>query len=78
MAALLANIEQYNASSNEEEKRRLEGEMELAVPVAMKIGLIGRLFTVDEWCAAGSSNPGRAYVGQKAREMAKRGQPEAR
>ena len=71
VAALLSNIEQYNTSSNEEERRRLEGEMELAVPLAMKIGLIGRLFTVDEWCA-GSSNPGRVFVGQKARELAKR------
>ena len=67
VGALLHNIGEYNATQDPEERRRLERDMEAAVPVLLKIGLVGSLFSVDEWTAA-SGSEGRRVVGEMARK----------
>ncbi|MDX5371119.1 MAG: hypothetical protein LPK18_01605 [Pseudomonadaceae bacterium] len=44
----------------------VERELELAVPILCRIGLF-QLFSPEEWMAA-ADNPGRRFVGRKARE----------
>lgn len=61
VAAMLHNIELYNAG----ERGQVERELALAVPTLVKVGLFD-LFAPDEWVRGG--NPGRRFVGERARE----------
>ena len=67
VGALLHNIDRYNATQDADERRQLEADMEAAVPVLLKIGLVGSLFSVNEWTAEGGSE-GRRAVGEMARK----------
>ena len=67
VGALMHNIGEYNATTDEEKRRQLAADMEAAVPLLMKIGLIGSLFSVDDWCAEGGSD-GRRLVGALAKK----------
>ena len=62
VAAMLHNVELYNAGARGE----IENELALAVPTLIKVGLF-ELFDADEWIAGG--NPGRAYVGRLAKAI---------
>ena len=62
VATMLHNIELYNRG----ERGEVERELELAVPTLCRIGLF-QLFSPEEWMAA-ADNPGRRFVGRKARE----------
>ncbi|MEO5795387.1 MAG: hypothetical protein ABIP34_10830 [Rhodoferax sp.] len=61
VAAMLHNVALYNAGARGE----VEHELELAIPTLVKIGLFA-LFGPEEWCSG--SNPGRQFVGLKAKE----------
>ncbi|MCS6924926.1 MAG: hypothetical protein NZ578_03380 [Candidatus Binatia bacterium] len=61
VATMLHNINLYNAG----ERGQVERELELAVPTLVKIGLF-ELFAPDEWIHG--SNPGRRFVGERAKE----------
>ena len=61
VATMLVNISLYNQGSRGE----VERELELSVPTLFKVGLFD-LFPVDDWI--NGSNPGRRFVGEKARE----------
>ena len=67
VGALLYNIGEYNAATDEARRRQLAADMEAAVPVLLKIGLVGSLFSDDEWCAEGGSE-GRRLVGAMAKK----------
>jgi hypothetical protein len=62
VATMLHNIQLYNQG----ERGTVEKELELALPTLFKIGLFD-LFSPDEWIIGG--NPGRAFVGRKAKEF---------
>jgi len=65
VATMLHNVALYNAGARGE----VERELELAVPTLIKVGLFA-LFPPQEWIDG--SNPGRRFVGEKAREMLQR------
>ena len=67
VGALLHNMGEYNDTQDEERRRQLAVDMEAAVPVLMKIGLIGSVFSVEEWCAEGGSEA-RRLVGAMAKK----------
>lgn len=62
VATMLHNIDLYNQG----ERGEVERELELAVPTLCRIGLF-QLFSPEEWSAS-DDNPGRRFVGLKARE----------
>lgn len=62
VAAMLHNVSLYNAGARGE----IERELEMAVPTLVKVGLLD-LFTPDEWIDG--NNPGRRFVGEKAKEF---------
>jgi hypothetical protein len=59
VAAMLKNIEAYNAGARGE----VERDLVLAVPTLIKLGLF-ELFPVEEWLAG--TNPGRRFLGLAA------------
>ncbi|UCP00951.1 hypothetical protein LF844_14540 [Metapseudomonas lalkuanensis] len=61
VAAMLQNVRRYNDG----ERGEVERELELAVPTLVKVGLF-ELFSPQEWAAG--DNPGRRFVGLKARQ----------
>lgn len=61
VATMLYNVNLYNEGARGE----VERELELAVPTLVKIGLL-KLFSPEEWISG--TNPGRRFVGQKAKE----------
>lgn len=61
VATMLENVRRYNAGARGE----VERELELAVPTLIKVGLLD-LFEPEEWIRG--DNPGRRFVGEKARE----------
>lgn len=68
VGALLHNIRLYDALADNavEEREQLERDIELAIPVLVKVGLFG-LFGPDEWLAGTSK--GRRFAGQMAKDM---------
>ena len=61
VATMLENVRRYNAG----ERGDVERELELSVPTLIKVGLLD-LFEPEEWIHG--DNPGRRFVGEKARE----------
>lgn len=61
VATMLYNVDRYNAGARGD----VERELELAVPTLLKVGLF-TLFPPEEWIHG--ENPGRRFVGRKARE----------
>lgn len=61
VATMLHNIELYNAG----QRGMIEKELELAIPTLIKVGLFD-LFSPDEW--VDGANPGRRFVGLKAKQ----------
>ncbi|QUJ66407.1 hypothetical protein KDD30_09470 [Photobacterium sp. GJ3] len=61
VAAMLHNIERFNAGHRD----AVEAELEMAVPTLVKIGLFD-LFCPDEWI--NGNNAGRRFVGRKAKQ----------
>jgi len=61
VATLLHNINSYNLDPCDQ----LKSELELAIPTLFKVGMFD-LFTPEEW--VNSSNPGRRFVGELAKE----------
>jgi|SRR5699024_9378381 len=61
VATMLRNVALYNEGARGE----VEEELEAAVPTLIKVGLFD-LFSVEEW--VNGSNPGRSFVGQRAKE----------
>lgn len=59
VAAMLHNINRYNAG----ERGEVEQALQLAVPTLIKVGLFD-LFAPEQWIAG--DNPGRAFVGRLA------------
>ena len=70
VATMLHNVVLYNDG----ERGEVERELELSVPTLAKVGLF-ELFTPSEWISG--ENPGRRYVGQKAKEYLERQEPGA-
>lgn len=62
VATVLHNIRLYNQG----QRGRVETELELAIPTLFKVGLFD-LFTPEEWIKG--DNPGRTFVGKKAKEF---------
>lgn len=62
VATMLHNIRLYNQG----ERGAVENELELAIPTLFKVGLFD-LFSPEEWI--NGDNPGRAFVGKKAKEF---------
>ena len=65
VATMLHNVTLYNQGQRGE----VERELELSVPTLLKVGLF-ELFSPEEWVAGG--NPGRRFVGQRAKEYLER------
>jgi hypothetical protein len=65
VATMLRNVGRYNAGDH-----TVLHELELAVPTLVAVGLFD-LFSPEEWINGG--NPGRAVVGQMARDFLARG-----
>lgn len=61
VAAMLQNVARYNDG----ERGEVERALEMAVPTLVKVGLF-ELFSPQEWAAG--DNPGRRFVGLKARD----------
>ncbi|MFC5475904.1 DUF7709 family protein [Paraherbaspirillum soli] len=61
VATMLHNVTLYNEGA----RGAIEKELELSVPTLIKVGLFD-LFSPEEWIS--SSNPGRRFVGEKAKE----------
>lgn len=61
VATMLYNIDLYNAGM----RGQVEKELVLSIPTLLKVGLFD-LFSPDVWIAG--DNPGRRFVGQKAKE----------
>lgn len=68
VATMLHNVVLFNAG----ERGEIERELELSVPTLVKVGLF-QLFSPAEWI--GGTNPGRRFVGEKAKEYLERQQP---
>ena len=64
VAAMLHNVALYNAAEASA-RGEIEHDLEQAIPTLVKIGLFA-LFSPDEWCSG--NNPGRQFVGLKAKE----------
>lgn len=62
VATMLYNIDLYNSGLRGE----IEQELILAIPTLFKVGLFD-LFNPDEWISG--NNPGRRFVGEKAKEF---------
>lgn len=62
VATMLYNIDLYNSGLRGE----IEQELILAIPTLFKVGLFA-LFSPDEWISG--NNPGRRFVGEKAKEF---------
>lgn len=62
VATMLHNIKLYNAG----ERGAVEQELITSIPTLIKVGLF-ELFNPEEWIA--SCNPGRKFVGLKAKEL---------
>ncbi|KAF1017735.1 hypothetical protein [Acinetobacter sp.] len=62
VATMLYNIDLYNSGLRGE----IEQELILAIPTLFKVGLFD-LFSPDEWISG--NNPGRRFVGEKAKEF---------
>ena len=67
VGALLHNISEYNATADVDKRRQLAADIETAVPLLMKINLVGTLYSADEWSAEGGSD-GRRLVGAIAKK----------
>ncbi|HYB41120.1 MAG TPA: hypothetical protein VEL75_05085 [Candidatus Methylomirabilis sp.] len=67
VATMLHNIVLYNSGARGE----VERELELAVPTLVKLGLFD-LFSPEEWTSG--ANPGRRFVGLKAKEHMAQGE----
>jgi len=65
VATMLHNVTLYNEGARGE----VEQELELSVPTLIKVGLFD-LFSPAEWVSG--SNPGRRFVGEKAKEYLER------
>lgn len=66
VATMLHNINLYNSG----ERGHVEKELELSVPTLVKVGLFD-LFAPEDWI--NGSNPGRRFVGERAREYLETG-----
>lgn len=62
VATMLHNVKLYNAG----ERGNIEEQLEASVSTLIKVGLFD-LFPVDEWIT--ESNPGRKFIGLKAKEF---------
>lgn len=64
VATLLHNVALYNAAEASA-RGEIEHALALVIPTLVKVGLFD-LFSPEEWCSG--SNPGRHFVGLKAKE----------
>ena len=62
VATMLHNIKLYNAG----ERADIEDQLEASIPTLIKVGLFD-LFSIEEWITG--DNPGRRFVGLKAKEF---------
>jgi hypothetical protein len=65
VATMLHNVKLYNDGV----RGKIEQELELSVPTLVKLGLFD-LFSLEEWISG--SNPGRRFVGEKAKAYLER------